>query len=684
MEQLLPDMLVWLETILLDWLASLQMMLLAANKRVFVGYLVSAVLVALIWFYWRHQWTISHTFKQLFNRQVWWSSSARLDYLLVLVNQAVMLLLRPFLLGKLLVATTIYYAMTDWVVPIHWTWVGYEWLVPMAYTLVLFLLDDASRYYLHRLMHRWPVLWALHRLHHSAETLTPFTVLRTHPLEAVLFGLRSALVQGIVTGAFVYLFADKVSLLGILGANGIIVIFNILGANLRHSHVPLSYGNKLEKWLVSPAQHQLHHSKDVAHYDRNFGVALAIWDRLGGTWLAYEPQTPLQFGVNDQYRQHSNLWQAYWQPVEQSAQAIKRAVHSLFAVKQSDLKYVREVGMMIKKTLKWLFVIMTLVSIQATYAAQVNVYSARKEALIKPILDAFTEQTGIQVKLLTGKADALLTRLRVEGAYTPADVFITVDAGRLHRAKEANVLQPLQAEAWLDRVPVELRDDANYWVGLTMRARPIMYAPERVDISELGNYEDLANEQWQGRLCLRSSEAVYNQSLVAATLHALGEEATLDWLQGMVANLAIPPAGGDIDQIKNVAAGQCDVTMVNTYYLGRMINSDLLEERQVAEQVKVFWPNQDNRGAHFNVSGAGITKHATNVKEANVLLDFLTSSEAQRWYAEINNEYPVVGGVESSSTLAAFGQAKRDPIALQILGENNAKAVQLMDQASWR
>ena len=174
--------------------------------------------------------------------------------------------------------------------------------------------------------------------------------------------------------------------------------------------------------------------------------------------------------------------QAYWQPLEQSAQAIKRAVHRWFAVKQFDLKTLREARIMIKKTLKWLFVVMTLVSIQATYAAQVNVYSARKEALIKPILDAFTEQTGIQVKLLTGKADALLTRLRVEGSYTPADMFITVDAGRLHRAKEANVLQPLQAEAWLDRVPAELRDDTNYWVGLTMRARPIMYAPERVDI----------------------------------------------------------------------------------------------------------------------------------------------------------------------------------------------------------
>ncbi|MDP6969449.1 MAG: Fe(3+) ABC transporter substrate-binding protein [Gammaproteobacteria bacterium] len=339
---------------------------------------------------------------------------------------------------------------------------------------------------------------------------------------------------------------------------------------------------------------------------------------------------------------------------------------------------------MIKRTINWMLVLLTIVSVQATYAAQVNVYSARKEVLIKPILDAFTQQTGIQVKLLTGKADALLTRLRVEGAYSPADVFITVDAGRLHRAKVSNVLQPIQAEKWLHSVPAELRDDDNYWLGLTMRARPIMYAPDRVASSELSSYEDLASNKWQGRLCLRSSEAVYNQSLVAATLHALGEQATQAWLQGMVANLAIPPAGGDVDQIKNVAAGQCDVTLVNTYYLGRMVNSDSAEERAVAQQVKVFWPNQNDRGSHFNVSGAGITKFASNVKEAHALLAFLVSPEAQRWYADINNEYPVVAGVANSATLDAFGEAKRDPIALQILGENNTKAVQLMDQAGWR
>ena len=333
MELLLSDTLIWLQVLFWDWLAGLQELFLAANKRVSIGYLVSATLVALCWFYWCYNWSIRHTLRQLYSRRIWWSVSSRLDYSLVLVNQVLMLLLKPFLLGKLLVASAIYYAMADWLVPLGWSWSGLDWVVPITYTLVLFLLDDASRYWVHLQMHRWPVLWAFHRLHHSAKTLTPFTVLRTHPVEAVLFGLRGVLVQGLVTGALVYLFGNKVSLLGVLGANGVVVMFNILGANLRHSHVPLSYGNRVEKWLLSPAQHQLHHSQDIAHYNKNLGVVLALWDRLGGTWLGYQPQTPLQFGVKDQYGQHNNLWQAYWQPLQQSGQVAKQTIQRWVSVR---------------------------------------------------------------------------------------------------------------------------------------------------------------------------------------------------------------------------------------------------------------------------------------------------------------------------------------------------------------
>jgi iron(III) transport system substrate-binding protein len=315
----------------------------------------------------------------------------------------------------------------------------------------------------------------------------------------------------------------------------------------------------------------------------------------------------------------------------------------------------------------------------------VNVYSARKEALIKPLLQIFSEQTGIRVNLVTGKADALLQRLQVEGKASPADVFITVDAGRLHRAKVAGLLQPLNSPK-LNVVPAQFHDVDDYWVGLSKRSRPIIYAPERLNVAQLSTYEDLAGKPWMGRLCLRSSQNIYNQSLTAAMLEANGVAATEAWVAGMVANLARPPAGGDIDQLKAVAAGVCDLTLANTYYLGRMMNSTTASDREVAAKLRVFWPNQaaGQRGAHFNVSGAGITRHSFQVDNARRLIEFLVTPASQAWYAEVNNEYPVVPDAQISNTMKAFGSYKVDPLPLNKLGENNRMAVELMDRAGWR
>jgi len=335
-------------------------------------------------------------------------------------------------------------------------------------------------------------------------------------------------------------------------------------------------------------------------------------------------------------------------------------------------------------------VVASLVGVGTAQASDiVNVYSARKEALIKPLLDEFSANTGIKVNLITGKADALLKRLQVEGSATPADLFITVDAGRLHRAKEAGMLKPVSIPTLEQRIPLELRDSAGYWYGLTLRARPIIYAKDRVTVNELSSYEALAQAQWEGRVCLRSSQSVYNQSLVAATINALGPEATQTWMQGMVNNLAKAPSGGDTDQLKAVAAGVCDVTIANTYYLARLINSSKPADQAVASKLAVFWPNQmgagvAGRGAHFNVSGAGLTQHGKHPEQAQALLEYLASDLAQAWYADINNEYPVVEGVAASAALEGFGRYKMDPIALEILGQNNRQAVQLMDRAGWK
>lgn len=328
----------------------------------------------------------------------------------------------------------------------------------------------------------------------------------------------------------------------------------------------------------------------------------------------------------------------------------------------------------------------TLLSPALSMADTVNIYSARKEALILPLLERFKAQTGIDFRLVTGDADALLKRLQLEGKLSPADVLITTDAGRLQRAKDAGVLQAIDSAVLFNRIPEKLRDRDNSWFGLSQRARTIIYNKQYVEPVEFSRYEALADPKWQGRLCIRSSDNIYNQSLVASMIKANGIEQTEQWARGLVANFARPPSGGDTDQLKATAAGLCDATLVNTYYLGRLQNSDKPRDRKIAEQLAVFWPNQGegDRGVHVNVSGAGIARHARHVDAAKKLLEFLVTDESQKWYADVNNEYPVVTGVELSETLASYGDFKADSLNLSILGENNPAAVKLMDRAGWR
>ena len=315
---------------------------------------------------------------------------------------------------------------------------------------------------------------------------------------------------------------------------------------------------------------------------------------------------------------------------------------------------------------------------------EVNLYSARKEDLIKPLLDDFSRQTGITVNLVTGKEEALLQRLNSEGTNTPADLLLTSDAGRLVAAQKAGVLQAVKSTVLDQAIPVSYRDPAGYWYGLSMRARPILYAKDRVKPAELSTYEALAAPQWKGRLCLRSSDSVYNQSLVAGMIAHHGETQTEAWAKGLIANLARPPKGGDRDQIKAVAAGECDITLANTYYLGGMLASSDSAEQQAATQVAVFWPDAQSTGVHVNVSGAGVTAHARNRDQAVKLLEFLASDTAQRWYAEVNSEYPVNPAIPPSATLQAWGAFKADTLNVARLGELNAAAVKLMDRAGWK
>jgi iron(III) transport system substrate-binding protein len=315
---------------------------------------------------------------------------------------------------------------------------------------------------------------------------------------------------------------------------------------------------------------------------------------------------------------------------------------------------------------------------------EVNVYSARHYDTDNAMYEEFTAETGIEVNLIEGDADQLIERIKAEGQNSPADVLITVDAGRLYRAEQAGVLAPVKSEELDRRVPENLRHPDGLWFGLSERVRGIVYAKDRVDPTEITSYEDLADPKWQGRICIRSSTNVYNQSLVASMIEANGLEDTETWAEGLVANLARPPQGGDTDQILAVAAGECDLAVSNHYYLVRLMKSDDADESEAAAAVGFLFPNQDGRGAHANISGAGVIATSPNQDNAIAFLEYLTTDQAQAYFALGNHEFPVVDGVKMDPILTEWGPFATDQINAAKYGENSAEAVKLMDRAGWK
>ena len=314
----------------------------------------------------------------------------------------------------------------------------------------------------------------------------------------------------------------------------------------------------------------------------------------------------------------------------------------------------------------------------------VNVYTHRHYAPDREIFTLFEEETGIEVKVTNASADELIQKMKMEGAQSPADVLITVDAGRLSRAKDQGLLQSVESEKLVSAIPTHLRDDDNQWFGLTKRARIIAYAKDRVDVSELSTYEDLASEKWKGKILIRSSSNIYNQSLLASIIAHDGETEAKAWAEGMVANMARSPKGSDRDQIKAVVAGEGDLAVVNSYYIGKMLNSADPEEVATAQKVGLFFPNQDGRGTHVNVSGAGVAAHAPHKENAIRFIEFLMSEEAQKIFTNANYEYPILESVEPVSDIKEWGDFVEDDLPLSELGENNKKAVLTFDEAGWK
>jgi iron(III) transport system substrate-binding protein len=319
----------------------------------------------------------------------------------------------------------------------------------------------------------------------------------------------------------------------------------------------------------------------------------------------------------------------------------------------------------------------------AAQAQELNVYSARHYQSDEALYEAFTRETGIRVKRIDGKEDELLERIRNEGANSPADVFITADAARLGQAEALGLFAPVRSKVLEQRIPPNLRTDT--WFAFSTRARVIVYDRERVSPGDVQDYEDLASPKLKGKVCVRSGSHPYNLSLGSALIAHLGEERTEAWARGLVANLARAPKGGDTDQIRAVAAGECAVALANSYYVARIVGSPKPVDREVVKRVGVVWPNQRNRGTHVNVSGAGVLKAAPHPDAAVRFLEYLASDEAQVHFADANNEWPVVASAPvKNPALAELGKFKADPLGVAALARNTALAQKIYDRAGWR
>lgn len=335
---------------------------------------------------------------------------------------------------------------------------------------------------------------------------------------------------------------------------------------------------------------------------------------------------------------------------------------------------------------KWIWLCGALGAAQVAVAvgADLHVYSHRHYGTDEKVNKLFTEQTGIEVKVVNAEVDQLVERLRSEGEASPADVLVAVDAGRLQRAAAEGLLQAVETDFLKEHTPEAMRSAEGFWYPFTMRARVIVASKERVKEGEIVNYADLAKPEWRGRLLSRSSTSGYNQALLASIVAAEGEEAATHWAQGVVNNMARPPQGSDRDQIKAVATGLADVAITNSYYLGLLLNSSDAKERAAGESVRIIFPNADGRGTHTNVSCAGIVKHSKNVAAATKYLEFLLSDEVQKIYANETFEHPVMMDLSISKQLEKWGEFKVDEETFPKLGESTPAAIRIFDKVGWK
>ncbi len=671
-----------------DYLIGLIQSILSAEKRVSILYLFSAIIVALMWAFsieksphWRD------TASKLFSREIWFSKSSFIDLKMVLINRAIMLILAPLMISKLALTTAIFFTLSDYFSDIYGLLSrAPQWLAPVTYTIFLFIFDDFSRFLTHKALHKIPILWEIHKAHHSAEYLTPFTVFRTHPIEGIIFSIRSIIVQSISISLFIFLFGDKIDLISIYGVNFLIFIFNITGSNLRHSHINISYGRFLEKIFISPLQHQIHHSTDPKHFNKNFGVALAIWDFIGNSLVLSNKSIGhnLKFGLaTDPSINNNNLIYIYFHPFLEIHNQTKRMLKSITRKYYILLNKIR----FQTRTISLSIIIATIgvIGICATKqlnAEQLNLYSHRQPFLIKPFLSAFEKETGVKTNVVYA-SKGLAQRLLAEGKRSPADVILTVDISRLNVYADKNLLARVDSKILEKNIPPHIQDKNNYWFGFSKRARIVAISTKRVKLNEIIRIEDLAEPRWKGRVCSRPGSHVYNRALLSSIIAANGETKAEIWATGLVKNLAQRPQGNDRAQVKAISQGVCDIAIINSYYFGKLRNSQILDQREWVKNIKIVFTNQNDRGNHINISGGGVAKYSKNKVLAIRFLEFLSQEKAQRLYSQINYEFPANPNVKFSKELLSWGNFSEDKLPITKIAELSGKAQRIIDRVGW-
>lgn len=677
------------------------------GSRLFYLNLAASLFLVVLYFLISGKRPVRAGLRLIFRVRYWWNRSTRADYQIYALNAAIKILLFvPFL--------DFGYRFSQWTVQgllfLRGDFVG---LAPtfmglLAMTVFSFVWDDFLRFAHHKAMHKISWLWPYHAVHHSARVLTPMTLYRTHPVESALAALRNSLSLGVSTGLFLFLFDGRFTLITFFGVNLFGQVFNFLGANLRHSHIPLSFGF-FERVFISPLQHQIHHSREARDHGQNFGVSLAVWDTIGGTLATSKSlgERRLRFGLSGPFEsrtsrllldpvlnslskasQVSVIWSVRLSQALGAVTTFKNLTQKSLKNEKSDRSPLMSNRVLSRplahlsvnpKTLAAFVLVVggALLFASQSFAA-LTVYTDRPAARLQPIADEFTQATGEKVVILEQAYPKILAQLKSEGTTSPADVVFVKDLVFLAELSNLGWFQPMTSTVVEQSVAAQMRDSKLLWTAITIRGRTIVYDSTRVQPSELKGYEDLASPKWAGRLCLRTSQSAYNEALVGGLIETHGLVKATAIVDGWVKNLATDPISGDTGVLEAIASGVCDVGITNTYYLGQMI------AKQPAFPVKAFFADPLSSGVYGNGTGAGVAVTSKQKELATRFIELLLSDKNQLEMSSVHFDYPAKMGLLPTTLVKDWGVFKYNDSNWSVVGSRAAEARDLMKAVQYK